>query len=655
MNLRPSADGFGMYLRRAVRIYVLSVVITTVFVVAAMALDLSSYLRPHLSISLVLGILFGPFASLGVDTVSLFTNLYDGNPLDLVALDLFTTFIVSYIPYRMWYSTALRWTNEDSCPSLGTVHNVVKFILVMTATAVVYTVLYNYTYSLLYGTFEMGYDDLSIMLSVISFSLVFGMAAIIILRYLGVRPYSPHRMFQRDDFRSRINPLVFDIALIIGMMAWLIVPALEHSESVYEPMAISYALVFFFLTKPVTAYDEDDSYLGIKRCGFDGIIIERIIVIFIVIGLSFGLVSGFAAYNGILADILDHGNELSAVFYMGATTLAFFAVATALLWYVERRVSIPLWDISQAARNFVGGDREGMSYETTVDEYSKYRDYNSEVGVLARSLVEMTEDIKTYIEDIRNLNSAREAYISELGVARTIQESLIPKNFDSVSGMGVDVHGAMIAAKYVGGDLYDFFKVSDDHLAVAIGDVSGKGMPAALFMAVTKSLLESGTGPGTPPEDIVSGVNDSLCRNNDEGMFVTAWFGILETSTGKLSFVNAGHCPPILLRPGSEPTFVRTKPGLVLGGMEGFRYRCETMVLEPGDRLILYTDGVTEANSDYEEFYGEERLASMVAAHASDSVSVKVTAIVDDVLKFTGDSEQFDDITVFVLEYHGRT
>lgn len=646
----PPVGGYRDYARRAAGIYALSVLITAVVTVVAINLPID--LRPHLAISLVLGLLFGPFASLGADTVSLLTNLYNGQPLDLTALDLLTTFMISYVPYRMWYSSLLWGGEGDERPSLGTVRNVVKFILVMAASSVVYMVLYNYTYSLLYLDFDMGYDDLSILLSVISFSLIFGMAMIVVFRYMGVGFYSPHRMFQRTDARSRLGPRGYDVALTAGAVVWLAMLVLGGETWLYPSMALVYVLVLLFMTKPVVAYDEDDSARRIGRYGFNGSIIERIIVFFIVIGLAFGVASGLAAYYGVLSDVLGQGREMSTVFYMGGSVLAFFAVATGLLWYVERRVSVPLGDISEAARDFVGGERGSMDVEATIERYGRYADYDSEVGALARSLTEMTGDIEEYIEDIRSLSSAQERYLAELGVAKAIQESLIPKDFASVPD-GVEVHGAMIAAKSVGGDLYDFFTVDDDHLAVAVADVSGKGMPAALFMAVTKSLMESLAGPGVPPEQVVSDVNASMCRNNDEGMFVTAWFGILELSTGTLSFVNAGHCAPVMTRRGSEPAFVRTKPGLVLGGLEGCRYRRETMVLEPGDRLVLYTDGVTEANKGYEEFYGEGRLVTVVGAHASDPLSDEVSAIVDDVLGFTGDSEQFDDITVLILEYRG--
>lgn len=211
----------------------------------------------------------------------------------------------------------------------------------------------------------------------------------------------------------------------------------------------------------------------------------------------------------------------------------------------------------------------------------------------------------------------------------------------------------MIPAKYVGGDLYDFFMVDGTHLAVVVADVSGKGVPAAMFMAVTKALLEECARPGSGPEEVLSRVNTDICRNNDENMFVTCWLGIMDLSTGKVDFCNAGHSPPIVVRSGGGTEFLRTRPNMVLGAMDGIGYRRESAELRPGDRIVLYTDGVTEANSDYHGFYGEERLAEKAAECAHMDVDSEVSAIVDDVIAFTGDAEQFDDITLFIAEYVG--
>ena len=640
------------YLQRGLRIILTAMVISAAVTVVAESLPVD--LRPHLAVSIVLGLVFGPFACLGVNIVSLITNVINDVPPEFCALDLVTVFTIAYFPYRMWYSTSLG-CDTSSPPSLTTVRDVAKFMAIMVASSVVYTVLYNLTYGMLYGTFELAYDDLVILMSVISFSIIFGMGLIVIFRYMGIAFYVPHDHFKKHDSRDSVPGWAFDLTLFVAVvLAPAILVTYPQSAILYPLTAVTYALMFIVLLKPITAMAADDSRQHIGKYTFNGSLIERIIVIFVVIGLGFSLISGYAAYNGVLSDLFDHGRRLSTVFYMGATSLAFFMIALLFLKYVETRISNPLGGISEAARNFVDGSHQTMSSKETLEEYGRYTDYASEIGVLARSLTDMTRDIEAYTEDIRNLNNREQMYLAEMSVAATIQTSLIPRDFDRVSGKGVNLHGAMIPAKYVGGDLYDFFMIDDSHLAVVVADVSGKGVPAAMFMAVTKALLEECARPGSGPEEVLSRVNTDICRNNDESMFVTCWFGIIDTVTGRMEFCNAGHGAPLVVRTEGEVEFLRTRPCMALGGMDGVKYRRETTELHPGDRLVLYTDGVTEANSDYHGFYGEGRLAEKATADAGKSISEEVSSIVEDVIAFTGDAEQFDDVTLFIVEYIGQ-
>ena len=210
-------------------------------------------------------------------------------------------------------------------------------------------------------------------------------------------------------------------------------------------------------------------------------------------------------------------------------------------------------------------------------------------------------------------------------------------------------------AKEVGGDFYDFFLVDDDHLAVVVADVSGKGIPAALFMVIAKTLIKDHAQRGTSPDVVFTEVNRLLCEANDEGMFVTAWLGVLELSTGHLSYVNAGHNPPLLRRAGGGYDYLRTRSGFVLAGVEETRYRSCSLELAPGDALFLYTDGVTEATDAEKQLYGEERLAAALNSHKDYAPKELLSAVRDDVEAFVGQAPQFDDITVLSLCYYGQT
>ena len=240
---------------------------------------------------------------------------------------------------------------------------------------------------------------------------------------------------------------------------------------------------------------------------------------------------------------------------------------------------------------------------------------------------------------------------AELNVASNIQRDMLPCIFPAFPDREeFDVYATMEPAKEVGGDFYDFFLVDDKHLAIVISDVSGKGVPAALFMVIAKTLIKNQTQPGVPLGEVYTRVNDQLCESNGEGMFVTSFMGVLDLETREFTFVNAGHNPPVLRRGDGEFTYLKVKPGFVLAGLEGIVYQEETISLGKGDRIFLYTDGVTEAINPAEELYGEDRLLNALNQNASLPLEELPKAVKADMDAFTAGADQFDDITMLTME-----
>ena len=255
----------------------------------------------------------------------------------------------------------------------------------------------------------------------------------------------------------------------------------------------------------------------------------------------------------------------------------------------------------------------------------------------------------SYFEKQRKISLERSRLKTELEVATVIQHSLLPPITDAYPGRPeIRLAASMDAAKEVGGDFYDLFFVDKDRLAFVIADVSGKGIPAALFMATSKTTIQNCVRDYPTLAEAVTVANDSLCRNNTVQMFVTAWIGVLDLLTGTLTFVCAGHNPPVLISDGI-PEFIKRRSGLVLAGMEGVKYREQTMTLKKGDRLFLYTDGVTEAENKTHELFGEQRLADCLKAEAGkapDEILADVKAAID---AHADGAEQFDDITMLCI------
>ena len=258
---------------------------------------------------------------------------------------------------------------------------------------------------------------------------------------------------------------------------------------------------------------------------------------------------------------------------------------------------------------------------------------------------------------VLNVIQSRERSISdnELHMATTIQVGMLPHVFPPYPDRTeFDLHASMNPAKEVGGDFYDFYMPDDNHLVVTIADVSGKGIPAALMMMVTKTLIKNrGLTDFRDCSKILSSVNDQFCENNELDMFVTAWLGVLTLSTGEFRYANAGHEYPAFSRNGNKFELVKEHHSPPLGCMEGIQYEEHKTILAPGDIIYVYTDGVTEANDNRHELYGEKRLISALNLPFNGDMTVLNKNISDSITRFTGGAEQFDDITMLSLKYNG--
>ena len=279
-----------------------------------------------------------------------------------------------------------------------------------------------------------------------------------------------------------------------------------------------------------------------------------------------------------------------------------------------------------------------------------------EIESLSESFNFMLAELENYIANLSKVTAEKERIGAELDVARHIQASMLPCIFPAFPERHeFDIYASMTPAKEVGGDFYDFFLVDDDHLAMVMADVSGKGVPAALFMMISKTLLKSAAQSGLSPKAILEKVNNQLCENNEAEMFVTVWLGILEISTGKMRCANAGHEYPAIMRKSGAFELFKDKHGFVLAGMEGARYREYELELGVGDRLFVYTDGVPEATDSSNNLYGTDRMLHALNHAKNSSCSELLEALHLDVNDFVGDADQFDDITMLCVEIKDTT
>ncbi len=325
------------------------------------------------------------------------------------------------------------------------------------------------------------------------------------------------------------------------------------------------------------------------------------------------------------------------------TFVAVLLIMGALSKRETRRITEPIVALTKKI-GAVNGDNLEFEWHMEAD---------NETTSLAESFGVMTERIRTYIRDLTTVTAEKERIGAELDVATKIQSDMLPLNFPDREDFRL--YASMRPAKEVGGDFYDFFFVDDDHLALVIADVSGKGVPAALFMVIAKTLIKNSAMNGmTEPKEVFSIVNNILCDGNEEMLFVTAWMGILTLSTGEMVCANAGHEYPIIRRAGGSFERFEDEHDVALAVVEDVQYRQYSVTLAAGDMLYLYTDGFPEAMDEDNEQFTEERLLNALNEESFEDPKALDDLVRQRVDEFTGEASQFDDMTSLVIRYLGK-
>ena len=349
---------------------------------------------------------------------------------------------------------------------------------------------------------------------------------------------------------------------------------------------------------------------------------------------------------------VDLHHYLRTVVLIAAALTALMAFA--YLFNTDRYLTGPIVKLAQSSDSFVrkmqsNADPAELKFEAVPVRSS------GELRLLADNVKSLADGVSTYMTNLQTVTADKERIGAELSLATRIQAAMLPHVFPPFPDRTeFDLYASMDPAKEVGGDFYDFFLVDDDHLCMLMADVSGKGIPAALFMMVCKIILQSVAMLGGSPGEILNKTNEAICSNNEAQMFVTVWVGILEISTGRLTAANAGHEYPVIKKPDGRFEVFKDKHGLVIGAMDGMVYREYELQLEPGSKLFLYTDGVPEANDADNRLFGMERMLAALNADPDavpEQILKNVRGAVDDFVK---DAEQFDDLTMLCMEYRGQ-
>lgn len=394
-------------------------------------------------------------------------------------------------------------------------------------------------------------------------------------------------------------------------------------------------------------------------------------LLFISFILFLSLADAFLKYNVTLIMVLPI--FLAARYYNKKFTLA-TALVTGIVFVISTVLSLKVGQQDLNTYNLIIPAGTTITINNTlresvtsinVDEHERLKNvfihfllpkfmiYN----ILVFACIQIAQSGKKIIEKQKEISQKNERIRTELDLANAIQQNILPTIFPPFpEHKEIDIYASMTPAKEVGGDFYDMFLLDDSHLAICMADVSGKGVPASLIMMISKILIKNVSKIDREVDKVFNRVNNMLCEKNDMGLFVTCWFGILNLESGDLEFVNAGHNPPLLYKiANGSYEYLKTKPNIVLAGMENTTYTKHITKIEPGDRLFLYTDGVVEATNTDNKLYGEERLIKLLNNNLElDSIST-IKEVKKDLDQFSKNAEQFDDITMLALIYKGKT
>ena len=343
------------------------------------------------------------------------------------------------------------------------------------------------------------------------------------------------------------------------------------------------------------------------------------------------------AINCEYRDVLERSSKMHMVLIL--VGLIGLLVMFIMCYFKIGQLTQPIKEFSKSAHSIAQGN-----FNTQFPEVKS----EDEILTLRNSLEEMQKYIVSYLEQIETATSAKKRMETQLYIGQKIQEGMLPKNFPNDSRCSLNAR--VVPAKEVGGDLYDF-TINGNRLYFSVGDVSGKGVPAAFVMAITRVMCHLFADLGLPVKDIATRINNSIAKNNDANMFVTLFFGCIDLDTKKMEFCNAGHNPIIVIPPDGEPYYLKVNPNMAVGVWGGFDYKGEILDLRPGTKLLLYTDGVTEAEKADNEQFGEERLLQHISAPEFKNLNPEemVSSVLDAVKNFAGDNEQNDDITIFAI------
>lgn len=587
-------------------------------------------------IPVVAGFLWGPAGAIGSALGNALGDFYSGDSLFICFWGAVGNFLLAYLPYRLWYGVRAR----DAALFIHNAQSCLKFFAIIFFTALNFSALLT-AIVISSGLADARQSFFIFFSSNFNFPLLFGLPILLWLRRKNFSFAVPEMQNKTQTANGKPKQqIVFALATAASVIFLL------SSMQTISPAA---ALIFLAGNSLLLAAvctlppSYDASLINEKRKNYSaiGARATSLLLLLAVVIICFTMALAYIIQRRAFPDMASPQLWQTLFTALLVSSNIIFLAVLFLLHKIEKQLVLPLRQLTQTAATLVASGylQENSASCAAESDGSE----QNEISDLRASFAQMTCDIRSYIKNMSAAIAEKESIAAQLNVAAQIQQSSLPDTQEINRRLkGYSITAGMFPAKEVGGDMYDCFMLPSGRLAIFIADVSGKGVPAALFMMAAKTLLQSHAQLGDPAK-ILSAVNDSLAENNTNMMFVTAWLGIIEPDSGRMEYANAGHNYPLLQENGQPELWLRQRSGPALGVMPSLSYKNYAITLPPDSKLLLYTDGITEAENPRQEFYGAERLARRFQrAHISEDILFSV-------LEFTEGQPQSDDITFLWL------
>ena len=600
----------------------ISMIVNVMLILIGFLMFGNNYIHLELSALIPLSLVLGPFSILGFTIAEvLYWVLFLGmnDPLTIL-LSGSALLILGILPWKFWY--LLNFKKNYEIPNINSFYSFVK-ILIITLLMIILTYLY-----------ATQIFDRTIDLNLETYYMIFVLGFILLLLGMGIFGKLNIDTYAPTNLKKIMPGPLYDIAFIISII--LSIATLKNPSNACLFVILLLAAVF--LIKPFgeeVLKVENTQELSIFYKAFLSIFII-LIIIPTIISVSL-MLSGF--YEGIGPEFINYLVLISGFF------LAILIPLVIYLLFLEREVINPINQLSSYLSEEITDDTDLTNLVNNLNSIT----VNNEIKSLSESLLNMETESVNYTNNLLEVTKEKERYETELELAHEIQYSMIPTDFEKFHE-NISLWGSMKAAQDVGGDFYDYFRIDEENIGFVIGDVNGKGVSTALIMVKVMTLIRDYATYYEDISEVAFEVNNELCKDNVKGLLVSCWLGKLNTKTGELSYINAGHTQPLVKQNDSNFEFLNKTPGVFLAIMENVLFERHSIHLEPNDALFLYSDGVTDANDGLNEFYGAKNLQKILNQNKNNELDIIINSIEEDIAEFCNNQELFDDTTMLIVK-----